>query len=149
MLLDSNEIKIEGGEYRLLEFVFVRVYLRGIGPPSPTVPCFATVELGSCDALEAPIRVQTNAFQLSDVRDHTVAYRTWTGACRRGYEKTYVEFLLCHLRETSEVQVSFWVEGGEVTKIFVTLSNIRLEGRFPPGVNILPTHFECLTLSET
>lgn len=149
MLLDSNEIKVEGGEYRLLEFVFVRVYLRGIGPPSPTAPCFATVELGSADASEAPIRGQTIAFQLSEVRDHGIIYRTWTGACRRGYEKTYVEFLLCHLRESSGVQVSFRVANGTITSIFVTLGNVQLEGRFPPDVNILSTHFECLTLSET
>jgi hypothetical protein len=144
MLLEPEEISVEGGEYQFHDYccMGVRLDLYCIGS-APDLPRSAVVTLSNpVLSVASQIKVGTNVFSLADVPEHSETFQVWEKWNRSGkYEQSYHHFLLERLRTKPGVKLTFLVSDDRVYGVRIDLGSVKLQGRFEDGLNILETHF--------
>lgn len=139
LLLTPDDIGVEGGDYRLHDYVIVRMWLEPVcrSRRSSTV----LVTFGSVAINQPEQRVATSCFEFSDIVSHQVVYRSWEQVLKSGHELPYCDFLLNFLRERSQLRLTFLVSDDKLDRLRVTLENVVVYGRFPQNSDMLGSHF--------
>ncbi len=143
MLLDSNDVSVRGGEFRLLDCVIARLELRSVDSvPSVQSTLFAVITLGGNlgrDALSA----RTSGFGLHEVLNWDTLHQKWRKdyACGRN-EHSFLEFLLRSFQAGDVFALEFLVEDGRMGSFSLRLDRrVQLFGRFPLDTDIRSLYF--------
>lgn len=143
MLLTRDEICVAGGAYQLHDCIIPHLYLRELHSAGSPQAWFAVISLGSVDAPE--MKFNTESFSLMNLKDHQEIYTMWRRRISIDRSVHYLNFLLCSLRESSRLHLTFLPLGERMDRFQVQLGNISVTGRLPTDVNLLLTHFQAET----
>lgn len=145
MLLEHGEVVVSPRGQKLHDHIIARLELESMGIANMSKQWYCLITLGDALIQQEEIRAHTNSFALSGIDGADAIYEAWRKIRWSGrYEQGYPHFLLCFLRETTGIQVEFNIQEERVTHFFVTLGNLKLQGRIPSDVDILLSHFGVL-----
>lgn len=139
MLLEHQDVSVQGQEYRIQSCAIVRLELQSVTtPPRLESGIFAVVTIGDFSGRD-PIRIRTCPFQLTEVPNHRDYFDRWRQAsARHQVEGGFLDFLL----NLFLVQVELVVQEGRLSELLVYIgTNVKLVGRFPPDDDVLGLYF--------
>lgn len=144
MLLEHQDVSVQGGEYRMHDCVFAHLDLRSVDScPNLDSTIFAIVSLGNLSVNDSAVQAHTTGFKLSEIPNYLTYFDRWKRAnAVHRFERGFLDFLL----QVLPVRVEFSFCNQEPGEVIVSIGAVTLRGRFPQETDVLRMHFGANTL---